>query len=195
MPDSAVVAVLNTWYVGDVLARSLRCGAFLLDRYYGGDPARFRRRGRKPKSLRGIANHPDLRMSASTVWRMIALAAQDRRLPEEVRPRLTLAQRMVLLPATFHAALPRLSREAVRQDPAPEDLRARVAEALGPSRPGRPPSGPALLMAGRVLRLLREALGALRGARLSAREIAALRTADSAWREAFEQLTAARGAA
>lgn len=108
-----MVALLNAWYVGDVLERSIRCGAFLLDRYYGGDPARFRRRGRKPKSLRAIANHPELRMSATTVWRMVALAAQDRNLPAHVRTHLTLGQRVALFPLTVHPALGAISAEAV----------------------------------------------------------------------------------
>ena len=152
-------------------------------------------RGRKPKSLRAIANHPDLRISASTVWRMIALAAQDRRLPEDARSRLVVAQRLELLPATLHEGLAELTREAVRDSLTPDALRARVTTIVGPRRPGRPPAGPAVLFAGRLVRMVQEVLGALRGATLSARDLASLRTADAAWRAAIEQLTSPRGVA
>ncbi len=51
----------------------LQTGRLIVNNFYHGDLARWRLRGRKEASFRRLARHPDLPMSAGTLYRTVAI--------------------------------------------------------------------------------------------------------------------------
>lgn len=63
----------------------IRVGALIVDRIYGGDPARWRSHGRKDTSFRKLAAHPDSPFEASTLSRAVGIYLLTRRRPDIAR--------------------------------------------------------------------------------------------------------------
>lgn len=108
---------------------ALDVGEIVFHRIFGGSAARVRRRGPKDASFRRLALHPELPMSASNLWRAVAIYELSLRVPALRRsPRLGVSHaRAVLgLPPSSQASLiaradaeswtvTRLSEEAARR--------------------------------------------------------------------------------
>lgn len=60
---------------------ALKVGKIVVEEFYGGDLQGFRRRGRKEISLRRLAQHPELPMSPSALYRCLAVYELSARMP------------------------------------------------------------------------------------------------------------------
>jgi hypothetical protein len=68
-----VVLRLNDICKTATLDFAMSVGRLIIDSIYGGDLARWRSRGVKVASFRALANHPDLPMSAASLYRSVAI--------------------------------------------------------------------------------------------------------------------------
>ena len=75
-----IVFELNKLCRQKTLEFSLSVGALIIERLYRGELALWRRRGRKCNSLRRLAEHPGLPMSAPSLYRCIAIYEMNERL-------------------------------------------------------------------------------------------------------------------
>lgn len=66
------VAALNRISRGSSLAFALEVGKVVVDQCYGGDVRALRSRAAKTTSLRALANHPDLAISPTVLYRCVA---------------------------------------------------------------------------------------------------------------------------
>jgi hypothetical protein len=140
------------------LEAALRIGTYVLDTFFGGDREAFRARGRRDVSFRRLAKHPDLPVSATYLWRSVAIVEQLHDLPAEVAQALPLTHHQVLLLVNDREEKVRLAREAVGEVLSKRAFARRVQEVAGGqakrSRGGRPRTPPLM----RLQKLLRDAM-------------------------------------
>ncbi len=76
----------------------IEIGQYLIKNFFGDDPARARDRGsRRGRSLRKLAEHPDISLSYSALCRAVAVAVQERLLASVVTLHHTTASHRILL--------------------------------------------------------------------------------------------------
>jgi hypothetical protein len=142
-----VVASLNEMQVQSTLDLSLRTGRLIMERFYRGDPTRWRHHGAKEVSFRKLADRcqQDLRVSASYLYRAVALYELVERLGFEWEARLSTTHlRAVLgLPGAKQAALLDAAQQGAWSTARLEEEAARV-RATFERRSGRPPTPPLL---------------------------------------------------
>jgi hypothetical protein len=138
-----VVETLNAMYRVKALEAAREVGEYLLDRFFDGDPVRFRERGRKHASFRKLADREDLQPSYSFLWHACAVVDQLRQLPEELRDALPLSHHRLLLPVHDPEAKVDLARRAVDEGMSKrvfeDEIRRSRGDGQGASRVGRPP--------------------------------------------------------
>lgn len=78
---SDLVSKLRSVYTLKTLEMTLQAGGLIARAFWGGNLACFRRRGTKDISLRKLAARPDLPMSASAIFRAVAVFELCERLP------------------------------------------------------------------------------------------------------------------
>ena len=142
-----VVASLNEMQALSTLDLSLRTGRLIMERFYQGDPSRWRHHGDKEVSFRKLANRcrRDLRVSASYLYRAVALYELVTRIGFEWEARLSTTHlRSVLgLPSAKQAALLKAAQDEAWSSARLEEESARVRATLE-HRSGRPPVPPML---------------------------------------------------
>lgn len=77
---NATVAEVNELARQTTLDLSLRLGNLIVDRFYGGDLGAWRRRGARDASFRRLAEHTELTVSASGIYRSVAVYELNERL-------------------------------------------------------------------------------------------------------------------
>ena len=168
---------MNAVTRGAALGLALEVGRIVVQHFHGGRPEIFRQRGRRCPSLRKLAGRPELPMSASALYRCVAIYELSSRLGDvSAWEHLGVSH----LRAVLGLPMPdqqRLLAEAQRQRWTVRALEAHVAELreTAAERRGRPPIPGALRS---LRRLLREA------DRIDTRAISEL---DSTTRESLRQ--------
>jgi len=117
-----------------------RIGRFVLDEFFGGDDTRLEEgRGGLRVTFRVLAEHPDLSISASTLYSFVRISQQLEDMPPDIAGRLTVTQHRVLLPLESIEDKIALATQAIEWG---WDLKTlhRLVRAMKPASPkGRPP--------------------------------------------------------
>lgn len=98
--DPVVQALADIQHLARVasLQLALDVGEIVFHRIFGGSAARVRRRGPKDASFRRLALHPELPMSATNLWRAVAIYELSLRIPTLTRsPRLGVSHARAVL--------------------------------------------------------------------------------------------------
>jgi hypothetical protein len=77
-----LVRQVNALTPASNLAEVLRIGELVYKGGFGGNPRAARSRGKKALSFRSIASHPELQLSAASLWRAVAAFQLAQHLPE-----------------------------------------------------------------------------------------------------------------
>ena len=156
------VADLNRIYTTQGMETIRIVGEYVLERFFGGDPAVFRDRSKKHLTFRQLAGRDDLQMSYSFVWKSVAVVHQLRVLPQDVAQALSMSHHIALLPVKDAGEKVRLAQAAADEGLGREALLARVKEARlagGPASKAGRPALPAFVKAFRRLGKLRALAG------------------------------------
>lgn len=133
---------INAMFTRKGLETAVAIGEYVLEHFFGGDPERFRERGRSHLSFRALANRDDLMVSHTFLWRSVALVDQLRQLPQDVAYQLSVSHHHALFPLKDREEKVRLATAAADQGWTKRELEAEVKEARlrthGPSKAGRP---------------------------------------------------------
>ncbi len=136
----AAVSELNRIARRSGLRTARELGAFLIDRFFEGDTSRAEC-AREQVSFRRLAKRRDLLVSATSLYRAVAIELQVRAMPESLASALTASHHRELLVVRDRELVCALAREAVREGMTTRQLAARVRMATGgsgPTRRGRP---------------------------------------------------------
>jgi hypothetical protein len=139
---------------GASLGFALDVGRIVVDTLYAGDVSRWRARRRKDTALRALSRRPDLPLSASALYRALALYELSQRDGREGWPELGVSHlRAVLgLPAPTQSAL---LAAAARERWTVARLEQEAAARRSPARPrgGRKPMAPYIRSIRRIVQL------------------------------------------
>ena len=143
---AAAVARINELHSSHSLALTCAIGRYVIDTFFGGDPSACHRRGSEHASFRALVARADLSVSASNLWRSVAVVEQLAMLPAEVADALPVSHHKLLLPVKDPEAKVSLATQAAKEHLSKRELAERVAEVTrkgreekGWARAGRPP--------------------------------------------------------
>lgn len=170
---------------------ALDLGEIVTARIFG-SVEQARLRGERDTSFRRLAAHPDLPMSASTLWRAVQVFALSQRLPEVTRaPQLSVTH-LYLVTGLPDESQEVLLKAAIQRRMTPGELRLAILRHREPRGRGGRPRLPAALKAARALRSAVEGTRSLGGgAELSAGQRAETEAILRELRSACDRLEAA----
>jgi len=127
-PVSTAVREINRIYATKTLETYIAIGKYVLDTFFEGDFTLFRSRGRSDPNMKALAARDDLMVSATTLWRSVAVLEQSRQLPRHLE----------LLRVKDEEDKENLARSAVEEGMSRGRLAEEVREVLGDDEPGEP---------------------------------------------------------
>ena len=127
-------------HINGIVARrgmevALEVGRYLLDRFYDGNPALVRDRGKKQPGFRDLVGRGDLAVGHVWLWRAVRVSIQLPFLPDEAATRLSLTHHAALLPIRMRRTKYELAEQAIEEQMTTRELKDAVAEALWLERP------------------------------------------------------------
>ncbi len=137
-PVSTAVREINRIYATKTLETYIAIGKYVLDTFFEGDFTLFRSRGRSDPNMKALAARDDLMVSATTLWRSVAVLEQSRQLPGEVARELSISHHLELLRVKDEEDKENLARSAVEEGMSRGRLAEEVREVLGDDEPGEP---------------------------------------------------------
>ena len=141
------VAEINRRHAAGGTATALSIGEFILETFFGDDPAAFKERGKEHLSFRLLAERLEIqeefKISHVKLWNMVTLVGQYRMLPEATASALSLSHHRLLFPLQDKKKKS-LATKAVqgnwtRSKLEDEIRKNRAKEGKAGSSPGRPP--------------------------------------------------------
>lgn len=129
---------LNAIYREKALETACLLGEYVISHFFGGDFQAIGKRGCESASFRALANHPDLRFSASYLWTAVAVVKQLHELPEELGRRLPLSHHRLLLPVKDAARKLELAQRAVNGNLSKRELECEIQNNCGHRPKSRP---------------------------------------------------------
>lgn len=143
-PDLVKVAVvrLNGVNRSHGLAWVRAMGELVVDLFFDGDLAQVRLEGRRHRSLRAVARHPELEISTSTLWYTLAIYEQLHQMPTALAHALSVSHHRRLVPVRDLTVKLRLAERAVHHRWSVRALEGEVARQrdreTADNRAGRP---------------------------------------------------------
>lgn len=129
---------LNTIYIRHGLAMHEELGAYVEEKFFGGDADRFEALAGEHVSFQKLTERDDLRVSKSTLYYAVKYRRQRKLLPEGVRDALPFSHHRLLLPVKDERAKEKLAKSAVEKDWTVKQLAAAVRKVKPKSNAGRP---------------------------------------------------------
>ena len=114
---------------------------YVIDTFFAGDPRLLSSKDPdKTASFRALCDHPQLQMSAATLFRLVRVGQQARHLPSDLAENLTQAQHRALLAVPDPRHKQHLARQAVQHRWTAEQLTSQIAAEHPPEKApqGRP---------------------------------------------------------
>lgn len=130
-----LVAHVNELCDRGALQTALSVGDYVIANVFDGNAEAIHDRRRKDHSFRKLAQHAALQISGKQLWRMVAVAAQHRHLPE-IAHALSMAHQRALLPIKDVQVLRRLAIAAVTRGWTSRDLEREVRIVRGRQQRG-----------------------------------------------------------
>jgi hypothetical protein len=112
-------------------------GRLLVDELFDGDLGQLRLGARRDVSLRAVARHPRLQISASSLWYALAIYDQLHQLPTALGEALTVSHHRRLVPLRDPTVKARLAERAVQQGWSVRRLGEEVRHMRRQNAPGR----------------------------------------------------------
>ena len=112
---ATAVREINRIYVTKTLETYLAIGRYVLETFFEGDFEVFRSRRRSDENFKALAQREDLMVSATTLWRSVAVLQQSRGLPGEVARGLSISHHLELLKVKDEERKAGLARAAVEE--------------------------------------------------------------------------------
>jgi hypothetical protein len=158
----SVITELNELHGQATLEVALKMGAIIVNRFYGGDMRTWREHRRKEASFRKLAARSDLTVSATTLYRAVALYELTQRLRIGDRSSLTMTHLRVVI------SLPEADQEALLEQAETNQWSTERLErestrirSLSVRRPGRPAVPPLVIAVRKLVRTCDRVAGIL----------------------------------
>ena len=133
------VGHLNRIYARSTLEVALEVGTYVLNAFFDGDPAAFRKRGRGHATFTALADRDELQFNRVWLWRAVSVVDQLQLLPPEAAEALPFTHHTALLPVRDQTLKANLAQRAAAEGWSKRRLQEEVSIATegGPTR-GRP---------------------------------------------------------